>query len=120
MEITNNIHSLAQQLFQLIQHQKMEITINQQTILYQDTKKTLQLRTQKKTENTVDKIIAKDMYKRYGLLIRGLPAIKLRKELTNLRVWEAMDKTTIESLSIIQRIPLKPSNTMLAEHYQWK
>ncbi|KAG9292009.1 hypothetical protein G9A89_017908 [Geosiphon pyriformis] len=59
MEITDNIHSLAQQLFQLIQHQKMEITINQQTIRYQDTRKTLQPRTQKKTENMVDKIIAK-------------------------------------------------------------
>ncbi|KAG9295896.1 hypothetical protein G9A89_006635 [Geosiphon pyriformis] len=59
MEITDNIHSLAQQLFQLIQHQEMEITINQQTIQYQDTRKILQLRTQKKTENTVDKIIAK-------------------------------------------------------------
>ncbi|KAG9306859.1 hypothetical protein G9A89_005760 [Geosiphon pyriformis] len=59
MEITDNIHSLAQQLFQLIQHQKMEITINQQTIRYQDTRKTFQLRTQKKTENTVDKIMAK-------------------------------------------------------------
>ncbi|KAG9290687.1 hypothetical protein G9A89_011650 [Geosiphon pyriformis] len=52
MEITDNIHLLAQQLFQLIQHQKMEITINQQTIQYQDTRKTLQPRTQKKTENT--------------------------------------------------------------------
>ncbi|KAG9291146.1 hypothetical protein G9A89_013018 [Geosiphon pyriformis] len=59
MEIIDNIYSLAQQLFQLIQHQEMEITINQQTIRYQDTRKTLQPRTQKKTENTVDKIIAK-------------------------------------------------------------
>ncbi|KAG9303867.1 hypothetical protein G9A89_005777 [Geosiphon pyriformis] len=59
MEITDNIHSLAQQLFQLIQHQEMEITINQQTIRYQDTRKTVQLRTQKKTENMVDKIMAK-------------------------------------------------------------
>ncbi|KAG9304301.1 hypothetical protein G9A89_019863 [Geosiphon pyriformis] len=59
MEITDNIHSLAQQLFQLIQHQKMKITINQQTIQYQDTRKTLQPRTQKKTENMVDKIIVK-------------------------------------------------------------
>ncbi|KAG9295742.1 hypothetical protein G9A89_008970 [Geosiphon pyriformis] len=40
----------------------MEITINQQTIQYQDTRKTLQSRTQKKTENTVDKIIAKNLY----------------------------------------------------------
>ncbi|KAG9296231.1 hypothetical protein G9A89_014823 [Geosiphon pyriformis] len=62
MEITDNIHLLAQQLFQLIQHQKMEITINQQTIQYQDTRKTFQLRTQKKTENTVDKIMAKNLY----------------------------------------------------------
>ncbi|KAG9285647.1 hypothetical protein G9A89_009287 [Geosiphon pyriformis] len=50
IEITDNIHSLAQQLFQLIQHQEIEITINQQTIRYQDTRKTLQLRTPKKTE----------------------------------------------------------------------
>ncbi|KAG9299347.1 hypothetical protein G9A89_013995 [Geosiphon pyriformis] len=60
MEITDNIHLPAQQLFQLIQHQEMEITINQQTIRYQDTRKILQPRTQKKTENTVDKIIVKD------------------------------------------------------------
>ncbi|KAG9291985.1 hypothetical protein G9A89_017884 [Geosiphon pyriformis] len=59
MEITDNIHSLAQQLFQLIQHQEMEITINQQTIRYQDTRKTVQFRTQKKMENIVDKIMAK-------------------------------------------------------------
>ncbi|KAG9296896.1 hypothetical protein G9A89_006851 [Geosiphon pyriformis] len=59
MKITDNIHSLAQQLFQLIQHQEMEITINQQTIQYQDTRKTFQLRTQKKTENTMDKIMVK-------------------------------------------------------------
>ncbi|KAG9303631.1 hypothetical protein G9A89_018528 [Geosiphon pyriformis] len=38
----------------------MEITINQQTIRYQDTKKTLQLRTLKKTEDMVNKIMAKD------------------------------------------------------------
>ncbi|KAG9301047.1 hypothetical protein G9A89_015783 [Geosiphon pyriformis] len=62
MEITDNIHTLAQQLFQLIQHQEMEITINQQTIRYQNTRKTLQLRTPKKTENTVDKIMAKNLY----------------------------------------------------------
>ncbi|KAG9303565.1 hypothetical protein G9A89_018461 [Geosiphon pyriformis] len=60
MKITNNIHTLTQQLFQLIQHQEMKITINQQTIQYQDTRKTLQLRTPKKTENTVDKIMAKN------------------------------------------------------------
>ncbi|KAG9297204.1 hypothetical protein G9A89_019485 [Geosiphon pyriformis] len=59
MEITDNIHLLAQQLFQLIQHQKMKITINQQTIQYQDTRKISPHRTQKKTENTVDKIIVK-------------------------------------------------------------
>ncbi|KAG9284007.1 hypothetical protein G9A89_005336 [Geosiphon pyriformis] len=40
----------------------MEITINQQTIRYQDTRKTLQSRTQKKTENMVDKIIVKNLY----------------------------------------------------------
>ncbi|KAG9301071.1 hypothetical protein G9A89_015807 [Geosiphon pyriformis] len=62
MEITDSIHSLAQQLFQLIQHQEMEITINQQTIQYQDTKKTLQHRKQKKPEDTVNKIITKNLY----------------------------------------------------------
>ncbi|KAG9289707.1 hypothetical protein G9A89_014442 [Geosiphon pyriformis] len=31
-----------------------------------------------------------------------------------------MDKTTIESLSIIQRTPSKLSDTTLAEHHQWK
>ncbi|KAG9300561.1 hypothetical protein G9A89_000217, partial [Geosiphon pyriformis] len=61
-----------------------------------------------------------DTYRRYGLLIRGLPATKPRKELTDLRVWEAMDKTTIESLSIIQKTLSKPSDTMLAEPHQWK
>ncbi|KAG9299847.1 hypothetical protein G9A89_003391 [Geosiphon pyriformis] len=33
-----------------------------------------------------------------------------REELTELQFWEAMDKTTIESLSIIQRTPTKPSD----------
>ncbi|KAG9306370.1 hypothetical protein G9A89_018253 [Geosiphon pyriformis] len=77
MEITDNIHLLAQQLFQLIQHQKMEITINQQTIRYQDTRKTLQLRTQKKTENMVAKIIAK-----VKLAIRESTKESLYQELT--------------------------------------
>ncbi|KAG9299037.1 hypothetical protein G9A89_020350 [Geosiphon pyriformis] len=62
MEITDNIYLLAQQFFQLIQYQEMKITINQQTIQYQNTRKTLQPKTQKKTENTVDKIIAKNLY----------------------------------------------------------
>ncbi|KAG9303264.1 hypothetical protein G9A89_013590 [Geosiphon pyriformis] len=77
MEITDKIHSLAQQLFQLIQHQKIEITINQQTIRYQDTRKTFQLRTQKKTENTVDKIMAK-----VKLVIKELTKESLYQELT--------------------------------------
>ncbi|KAG9307142.1 hypothetical protein G9A89_016970 [Geosiphon pyriformis] len=59
MEITDNIHILAHQLFQLIQHQEMEITINQQTIRYQDTRKILQLRIPKKNEDTVNKIMVK-------------------------------------------------------------
>ncbi|KAG9306354.1 hypothetical protein G9A89_018237, partial [Geosiphon pyriformis] len=61
-----------------------------------------------------------NMYRRYGLLTRGLPTTKLRKELTDLRVWKATDKTTIESLSIIQRTPLKSSDTTLSEHLQQK
>ncbi|KAG9307369.1 hypothetical protein G9A89_017198 [Geosiphon pyriformis] len=77
MEITDNIYLIAQQLFQLIQHQEMEITINQQTIRYQDTRKTFQLRTQKKTENTVDKIMAK-----IKLAIKELTKESLYQELT--------------------------------------
>ncbi|KAG9297757.1 hypothetical protein G9A89_011272 [Geosiphon pyriformis] len=77
MEITDNIYSLVQQLFQLIQHQEMEITINQQTIQYQDTRKTFQLRTQKKTENPVDKIMAK-----VKLAIKELTKESLYQELT--------------------------------------
>ncbi|KAG9287853.1 hypothetical protein G9A89_017448 [Geosiphon pyriformis] len=59
MEITDNIHSLTQQLFQLIQQQNMEITINQQTIQYRDTRKIPKYKSQKKTENTIDKIVLK-------------------------------------------------------------
>ncbi|KAG9299006.1 hypothetical protein G9A89_020319 [Geosiphon pyriformis] len=77
IEITNNIYSLAQQLFQLIQHQEMKITINQQTIQYQDTRKTFQLRTQKKTKNTVDKLIAK-----VKLAIKEVTKESLYQELT--------------------------------------
>ncbi|KAG9290266.1 hypothetical protein G9A89_022242 [Geosiphon pyriformis] len=205
MEITDNIHSLAQQIFQLIQHQEMEITINQQTIYYKNTAKISQNKAQKRLENVVNKITQKtyqknldllfdttilqqlehfvgknnlttqaraiyqihtafqdrpeillnkaidtvtsnqlgkitnaqfeelqtqitqvilenkiqkilqeeELNKRYGLLIRGLPATKLKKKLTDLQVWEAMDNTTIESLSIIQKTPSKPSDTTL-------
>ncbi|KAG9307145.1 hypothetical protein G9A89_016973 [Geosiphon pyriformis] len=59
MEITDNIHSLAQQIFQLIQHQEMKITINQQTIWYKNTAKILQNKAQKRLENVVDKIMTK-------------------------------------------------------------
>ncbi|KAG9285473.1 hypothetical protein G9A89_010948 [Geosiphon pyriformis] len=59
MEITNNIHSLAQQFFQLIQQQNIEIIINQQTIQYQNTRKRPKYKNQKKTKNTIDKIILK-------------------------------------------------------------
>ncbi|KAG9284376.1 hypothetical protein G9A89_023633 [Geosiphon pyriformis] len=59
MEITNNIHSLVQQFFQLIQQQEIEITINQQTIKYTNTRKRPQDKVQRKTENTIDKIVAK-------------------------------------------------------------
>ncbi|KAG9304405.1 hypothetical protein G9A89_019967 [Geosiphon pyriformis] len=132
MEITNNIHSLAQQLFQLIQHQKMEITINQQTIQYQDTRKTLQPRTQKKTENTVDKIIAKVKL----AIIKELTKESLYQELTK-ETWNCLPEghncqnksscqaekeighncnsrttttNTTESLFIIQKTQPKPSD----------
>ncbi|KAG9302646.1 hypothetical protein G9A89_007350 [Geosiphon pyriformis] len=59
MEITDNIYSLAQQIFQLIQHQGIEITINQQTIHYKNTAKIPQNKAQKKLENVVDKIMTK-------------------------------------------------------------
>ncbi|KAG9289647.1 hypothetical protein G9A89_014382 [Geosiphon pyriformis] len=59
MEITDKIHLLAQQLCQLIQQQKIEITINQQTIGYTNNKKSSQDKVRRKTENIVDKIITK-------------------------------------------------------------
>ncbi|KAG9285517.1 hypothetical protein G9A89_006505 [Geosiphon pyriformis] len=59
MEITDNIHLLAQQIFQLIQHQEMEITINQQTIHYKNMTKISQNKAQKRLENMVNKIITK-------------------------------------------------------------
>ncbi|KAG9290540.1 hypothetical protein G9A89_020910 [Geosiphon pyriformis] len=107
---------------------KMEITINQQTIQYQDTRKTLQLRTPKKTEDMVDKIMAKD--KPEILLNKAMDMVTSNQlgKITNAQfekvqtqiTQEAMDKTTIESLSIIQRTLSKPSDTTLAEPYQWK
>ncbi|KAG9289276.1 hypothetical protein G9A89_007521 [Geosiphon pyriformis] len=47
------------------------------------------------------------MYRRYRILIKGLPAITPREELTELQFWEATDKTTIGSLSIIQKTQTK-------------
>ncbi|KAG9304171.1 hypothetical protein G9A89_019733 [Geosiphon pyriformis] len=47
------------------------------------------------------------MYSRYRILTRGLLAIMPREELTELQFWEATDKTTIKSLSIIQRTQTK-------------
>ncbi|KAG9288886.1 hypothetical protein G9A89_019508 [Geosiphon pyriformis] len=155
MEIMDNIYSLAQQIFQLIQHQEIEITINQQTIRYKNMAKIPQHKVQKRLENVVDKIMTKikvaikeqqirkldlvnakifekllpfplgttrkytefDTYRRYGLLTRELLATKPRKKLTDLRIWEATDKTTIEALSIIQKTSSKPSDTTLSEHH---
>ncbi|KAG9284343.1 hypothetical protein G9A89_023600 [Geosiphon pyriformis] len=75
----------------------MEITINQQTIRYQDTRKTLQLRTQKKTENTVDKIMAK---------------VKLAiKELTK----EAMDMVTSNQLGKITNAQFEELQTQITQ-----
>ncbi|KAG9305306.1 hypothetical protein G9A89_007801 [Geosiphon pyriformis] len=59
MEIIDNIYSLAQQIFQLIQHQEIEITINQQTIHYKNTVKIPQNKAQKRLENVVNKIMTK-------------------------------------------------------------
>ncbi|KAG9285837.1 hypothetical protein G9A89_013262 [Geosiphon pyriformis] len=77
MEITNNIHSLAQQIFQLIQHQKMEITINQQTIQYKSTARIPQHKVQRKLENVVDKIMIK-----IKLAIKEQQIVGLHQELT--------------------------------------
>ncbi|KAG9288711.1 hypothetical protein G9A89_004330 [Geosiphon pyriformis] len=97
MKITDNIYTLAQQLFQLIQHQEMVITINQQIIQYQDTKKTLQLKTLKKTENTVDKIMAK---------------VKLAiKESTK----EAMDMVTSNQLEKITNAQFEELQTQITQ-----
>ncbi|KAG9300749.1 hypothetical protein G9A89_023547 [Geosiphon pyriformis] len=76
MEIMDNIHSLAQQIFQLIQHQEIEITINQQTIHYKNMAKIPQNKAQKKLENIVDKIITK-----IKLAIKEQQIIRLYQEL---------------------------------------
>ncbi|KAG9295891.1 hypothetical protein G9A89_006630 [Geosiphon pyriformis] len=77
MEITDNIHSLIQQIFQLIQHQEMEITINQQTIRYKNMAKIPQNKAQKKFENVVDKIMTK-----IKVVIKEQQIVKLYQELT--------------------------------------
>ncbi|KAG9301494.1 hypothetical protein G9A89_008346 [Geosiphon pyriformis] len=56
------------------------------------------------------------MYKKYGLLTKGLPATKLRKKLTDLQVWEATDTMTIESLFIIQKTHPKPSDNKPSDY----
>ncbi|KAG9306841.1 hypothetical protein G9A89_005742 [Geosiphon pyriformis] len=77
MEITDNIYSLVQQIFQLIQHQEMEITINQQTIRYKNITKIPQNKAQKRLENVVDKIMTK-----IKLAIKKQQIVRLHPELT--------------------------------------
>ncbi|KAG9291468.1 hypothetical protein G9A89_021887 [Geosiphon pyriformis] len=77
IEITDNIHSLAQQFFQLIQQQEIEITNNQQTIKYTNTRKRPREKIWKKTENIVDKIITK-----VKLAIKTQPKVTQYQELT--------------------------------------
>ncbi|KAG9303873.1 hypothetical protein G9A89_005783 [Geosiphon pyriformis] len=77
IEITDNIHSLAQQIFQLIQHQEMEIIINQQTIRYKNMVKIPQNKAQKRLENIVDKIMTK-----IKLAIKEQQIVRLHQELT--------------------------------------
>ncbi|KAG9285327.1 hypothetical protein G9A89_010802 [Geosiphon pyriformis] len=77
IEIMDNIHSLAQQIFQLIQHQEIEITINQQTICYKNMAKISQNKAQKRLENVVDKIMTK-----IKLAIKEQQIVRLHQELT--------------------------------------
>ncbi|KAG9306847.1 hypothetical protein G9A89_005748 [Geosiphon pyriformis] len=77
MKITDNIYLLVQQIFQLIQHQEIEITINQQTIRYKNTAKIPQNKAQKRLENVVDKIITK-----IKLAIKEQQIVGLHPELT--------------------------------------
>ncbi|KAG9302344.1 hypothetical protein G9A89_008836 [Geosiphon pyriformis] len=77
MEIMDNIYSLAQQIFQLIQHQEMEITINQQTIHYKNTAKISQNKAQKRLENVVNKIMTK-----IKLAMKEQQIVRLHQELT--------------------------------------
>ncbi|KAG9297714.1 hypothetical protein G9A89_011229 [Geosiphon pyriformis] len=81
MKITDNIHSLTQQLFQLIQQQEIEIIINQQTIQYRNTTKRPQHRIQKKPENMIEKIITK-----VKLAIKGQQVVRQYQELTK-KTW---------------------------------
>ncbi|KAG9301974.1 hypothetical protein G9A89_021018 [Geosiphon pyriformis] len=77
MEITNSIHSLAQQIFQLIQHQEIEIIINQQTIRYKSTTKIPQHKAKRKLENVVDRIMTK-----VKLAIKEQQIVELYQKLT--------------------------------------
>ncbi|KAG9289493.1 hypothetical protein G9A89_003652 [Geosiphon pyriformis] len=76
IKITDNIHLLAQQIFQLIQHQKIEITINQQTIRYKSTARIPQHKVQRKLENVVNKIMTK-----VKLAMKEQQIVKLHQEL---------------------------------------
>ncbi|KAG9304200.1 hypothetical protein G9A89_019762 [Geosiphon pyriformis] len=89
MEITNNIYLLAQQIFQLIQHQEMEITINQQTIRYKSTARIPQHKVQRKLENVVDKIMTKSNYTKNLLEKLGLGECNNFRKTINLYI----DKT---------------------------
>ncbi|KAG9300761.1 hypothetical protein G9A89_023559 [Geosiphon pyriformis] len=138
MEITDNIHSLVQQLFQLIQHQEMEITINQQTIRYQDTRKIFQFRTQKKTENTVDKIMAKvklaikestkeamDLVTSNQLgKITNAQFEELQTQITQVilenKIQEILQKRELHETQPKPSDPSKSSDTAPSEQPQWK
>ncbi|KAG9296566.1 hypothetical protein G9A89_015158 [Geosiphon pyriformis] len=81
IEITDNIYSLAQQIFQLIQHQEMKITINQQTIRYKSTARISQHKVQRKLKNVVDKIMTK-----VKLAMKEQQIVRLYQELTG-KTW---------------------------------
>ncbi|KAG9290139.1 hypothetical protein G9A89_010445 [Geosiphon pyriformis] len=85
MEIPDHIHTLAQQLFQALSQQQvnMEIIVNNQTICYQNTKQkeksTSYQQPQKQSINWSDKIVEK-VKNTFGKITITVPTKELAKE----------------------------------------
>ncbi|KAG9291456.1 hypothetical protein G9A89_021875 [Geosiphon pyriformis] len=111
MEIIDNIHSLAQQIFQLIQHQEMEITINQQTIHYKNTVKIPQNKAQKKLENMSD--YTKNLSEKLGL--GGYNNFQETMDQPEILFNKTMDMVTSNQLGKITNTQFKELQTQITQ-----